>query len=287
MHADHSITHVSQDFGSVSQILLAIPLIVVLVLYLLALIVSNRKHKKWSISRTILWIIGVCCALSAVSGPLAHRAHMEFTSHMLGHLLIGMLAPLLMVLAAPITLLLRTLHVTKARRLSRILKSRFMRIISDPIVAVILNVGGLWILYTTSLYGAMHQYFLLYLFIHIHVFLAGYLFTISMIYIDPAPHRTGYIYRGTVLILALTGHGILSKYIYAYPPAGIPREQAQSGGMLMYYGGDLIDLILIIIFCYQWYKAARPRADARKSIDSKNFLGTLDLGEQRSSSASR
>lgn len=287
MHADHPIVHVSQDFGAVSQILLAIPLVVVLVLYLLAVIASNRKHKKWPISRTILWIIGVCCALSAVSGPLAHRAHIEFTSHMLGHLLLGMLAPLLMVLAAPVTLVLRTVHVTMARRLSRVLKSRFMGIISDPIVAVILNVGGLWVLYTTSLYAAMHQYFLLYLFIHIHVFLAGYLFTISMIYIDPAPHRTGFFYRGTVLILALTGHGILSKYIYAHPPAGIPWEQAQSGGMLMYYGGDMIDLILIIIFCYQWYKAARPRADAGKGMSSKNFLGALDIEEQRSSSTFR
>lgn len=274
MHADHSITQASQGIGSVSQILLTIPFTVIFVLYLLAVVVSNRKHKQWPISRTILWIVGVCCALSAVSGPLVQRAHMEFTSHMLGHLLLGMLAPLLMVLAAPVTLVLRTLPVTLARRLSRILKSRMMGIISDPIVAVILNIGGLWVLYSTSVYEAMHQYILLYLFIHIHVFLSGYLFTISMIYIDPAPHRTSYIYRGTVLILALTGHGILSKHIYAYPPAGVPREQAESGGMLMYYGGDMIDLILVIIFCYQWYKAARPRANTSKSKGSKNFMGT-------------
>ncbi|MGM0854915.1 MAG: cytochrome c oxidase assembly protein [Bacillota bacterium] len=287
MHADHSISQVSQGFGLVSQILLAIPYTVALVLYLLAVVVSNRKHKQWPISRTILWIIGVCCALGAVSGPLAQRAHMEFTSHMLGHLLIGMLAPLLMVLAAPVTLLLRTLPVTQARRLSRILKSRIIGMISDPIVAVILNVGGLWVLYTTSLYEAMHQYILLYLFIHIHVFLAGYLFTISMIYIDPAPHRTGFIYRGTVLILALTGHGILSKYIYAYPPADIPRDQAQSGGMLMYYGGDMIDLILIIIFCYQWYRAARPKANTSKNKGSNNFVGTMDFEKHRGSSTFR
>ena len=277
MHADHSITHASHGFGNVSQILLAIPFSVALVLYLIAVIVSNRKHKQWPISRIILWAIGVSCAIGAVSGPVAQRAHMEFSFHMLGHLLIGMLAPLLMVLAAPVTLILRALPVTQARWLSRILKSRFMGVVSNPIVAAILNVGGLWVLYTTSLFEAMHQHILLYLFIHIHVFLAGYLFTISMIYIDPAPHRTGFIYRGSVLILALTGHGILSKYIYAYPPAGIPREQAQSGGILMYYGGDLIDLILIVIFCYQWYKAVRPRTNT----SHKNFRGRMNFRETR------
>ncbi|MCR8849842.1 cytochrome c oxidase assembly protein [Rossellomorea sp. SC111] len=271
MQTDHSILNISQVVGSNSQILLAVPFIVLLVLYLLAVVVSNRKHKKWPVSRTILWVIGVGCALVAVSGPVAQRAHMEFSFHMLGHLLLGMLAPLLMVLAAPVTLTLRTLPVTLARRLSYILKSRIMGMVSDPIVAAILNIGGLWVLYTTSLYEAMHHNILLYLFIHIHVFLAGYLFTISMIYIDPAPHRTGYIYRGIVLILALSGHGILSKYIYAHPPIGIPLEQAQSGGMLMYYGGDMIDLILIVIFCYQWYKAVRPGMKIRKSKDNKNF----------------
>ena len=101
MQTDHSILNVSQGVGSNSHILLAIPFIVVLVLYLLAVAVSNRKHKKWPISRTILWGIGVGCALVAVSGPVAQRAHMEFSFHMLGHLLLGMLAPLLLVLAAP------------------------------------------------------------------------------------------------------------------------------------------------------------------------------------------
>jgi putative membrane protein len=269
MQTDHSILNVSHGVGSNSHILLAVPFIVVLVLYLLAVAVSNRKHKQWPVSRTILWITGVGCALVAVSGPVAQRAHMEFSFHMLGHLLLGMLAPLLMVLAAPVTLTLRTLPVTLARRLSNILKSRIMRMVSDPVVTAILNIGGLWVLYTTNLYEAMHHDILLYLFIHIHVFLAGYLFAISMIYIDPAPHRTGYIYRGIVLILALSGHGILSKYIYAHPPIGIPREQAQSGGMLMYYGGDMIDLILIVIFCYQWYKAVRPGMNISKSKDNK------------------
>jgi hypothetical protein len=29
--------------------------------------------------------------------------------------------------------------------------------------------------------------------------------------------------------------------------------------MLMYYGGDLIDLALIVLLCRQWYAATRPR----------------------------
>jgi len=46
-------------------------------------------------------------------------------------------------------------------------------------------------------------------------------------------------------------HGILSKYIYAHPPMGVPIDQAKTGGLVMYYGGDAIGLILITILCYQ------------------------------------
>ncbi len=51
----------------------------------------------------------------------------------------------------------------------------------------------------------------------------------------------------------------MSKYIYAQPPKGVPIEQAEIGSMVMYYGGDVIDAIIIFILCLQWYKAVRPR----------------------------
>lgn len=116
-----------------------------------------------------------------------------------------------------------------ARRLSSVLKSKPLQILTHPIIATLLNLGGLWILYTTNLYSMMHKSILLHLFIHFHVFIAGYLFTTSMIYIDPISHRYSYKYRSIILIVASAGHGILSKYIYAHPPAGVVTEQAEIG----------------------------------------------------------
>jgi len=34
----------------------------------------------------------------------------------------------------------------------------------------------------------------------------------------------------------------------------VSAEGAQQGAMLMYYGGDLIDLCLIVLLCYEWFK---------------------------------
>jgi putative membrane protein len=240
------------------QLLLSLPFVLCLVVYLLAVFVSNRRYHPWPWYRSACWIGGVLSAIAAVAGPLADREHMDFTAHMLGHLLLGMMAPLLMVLGAPITLILRTVSVPLARRLTRALKFRPFRLWTHPVVAALLNIGGLWLLYTTDLYSLMHMNPLLHLAVHVHLFAAGYLFTASMIYLDPLPHRFPYLYRAAIWILALAGHGVLSKYIYAHPPAGVPAEQARLGGMLMYYGGDAIELAILIILCSQWFRASRP-----------------------------
>ncbi|PJN88662.1 cytochrome c oxidase assembly protein [Bacillus sp. mrc49] len=255
MHSDGHL----HDGGAWFEPMLWGSFALVILIYIGAAIYSGRQYKKWPLSRTLFWILGVMSAASAIVGPIADRAHMDFTAHMVGHLLLGMLAPILLVLAAPITLALRTLDVQSARRLSRLLKSWPLRILSNPISASILNIGGLWILYTTGLYGAMQHNITLHALVHFHVFAAGYLFTASMIYIDPAPHPLSFKFRMIVFALSLAGHDILSKYIYAHPPSGVMKEQAESGGMLMYYAGDAVDLVLICILCCQWFKAARPK----------------------------
>ncbi|MCR1287414.1 cytochrome c oxidase assembly protein [Shouchella clausii] len=245
-----------------AQLLLTLPFVGAFVLYVVAVLLSYRTRKPWPLYRTLIWIAGCFAAYLAVAGPIAEKAHTDFAFHMIGHLLLGMLAPLLMALAAPVTLLVRTLPVPMAKGVSQLLRSKIPQVIADPSVASLLNIGALWLLYTTSLFAFMHAHPFLYFLIHIHVFLAGYMFTISMIYIDPVSHRKPFLYRAIVLVIALAGHGILSKWIYANPPVGVAPEQAQTGAMLMYYGGDAIDLLLLFIFCFQWYKATRRSARA-------------------------
>lgn len=259
-HAYHSTNTFAID-GVVTQLILSIPFIFAFALYILAVVISNKRHKKWPKHRVALFTLGVFFAVVSVAGPLATQAHKDFIAHMIGHLFLGMLAPLLIALSAPMTLLLRALQVRHARKISKLFKSWPTRIMTNPVFTSIINIGGLWILYTTNLFSMMHENLFLYLFIHFHIFIAGYLFTISMIYIDPIAHRVSYLSRAITLLLALAGHAILSKYIYANPPNGVLREEAELGGMLMYYGGDMIDTVIIFILCLHWYKAYRPRGN--------------------------
>ncbi len=234
-----------------------------LVLYPVLAHFANRRHRRWSVYRHVFWTLGVLSAAAALVGPLARMAHSDFTVHMLGHLLLGMLAPLLLLVARPMTLLMRALHVQHARRLSKLLNYRYVHFISHPAVASVLNIGGLFLIYKTGLFTAMHTSVWLFALIHVHVFLAGYLFTMSIVYIDITTRRYSFLYRAVVLIIALGFHKILSKLIYAAPPEGVPQTDGQTGAMLMYYGGDVIDLALIIILCSQWYQSRTPKPAVR------------------------
>ena len=60
-----------------------------------------------------------------------------------------------------------------ARRFSRVLRSRPFYILHDPILTSILNVGGVWFLYTFDLFSMMHENKFLYVFIHFHIFFVG------------------------------------------------------------------------------------------------------------------
>jgi putative membrane protein len=198
------------------------------VAYVAGVVAVFRRRRWWPVERTACWIAGLAAAAVALIGPLPASAHHDFTAHMAGHLLLGMIAPLLLVLAAPVTLALRALPVRRARTLARVLGSRPVRLLTQPVTAAVLNGGGLWLLYTTGLYRAMGDHPWAHLAVHVHVLAAGYLFTAAVIGVDPAPHSPGRRSRAVVLVGFLATHAILAKYLYGHPPGGVPAGDAQA-----------------------------------------------------------
>lgn len=224
-------------------------------LYIIPLLVN----KKWPKTLLVYWLIGAACIAFSITGSLAHDAHHHFTAHMLVHLLLGMVAPLFFVLAKPVALLISTLPTTVARRVMRFFKMPYIRLIGHPITASLLNIGGLWLLYTTDLYAMMHASVFVHYVIHLHIFLAGYVFTHVILSIDFYPHRASWRLRAIVLILAIAGHNVLAKWIYANPLQMISQQQAETGAIWMYYGGGIIELAIIILLCYEQYQSAQKR----------------------------
>jgi putative membrane protein len=154
--------------------------------------------------------------------------------------------------------------------LLRILHSRPAVVLSAPATAVLLDIGGLYVLYLTGMYRAAEGNELVHAAVHLHMFLAGCLLSWAIIGVDPIRRRPGMKARLAALIIGAAGHDTLAKLMYAHnlPDGGGTITGRHAGAELMYYGGTVIGLALAIIVMAQWYQlTGRELArSARRSI---------------------
>jgi putative membrane protein len=224
----------------------------------------------WPRARTACWLLGVGTAVGGLVGVLAGVP--DLPGHVAGHLLVGMIAPLLLVAGAPVTLALRTLPRRRARALGRLLRSRRVAVVAHPAVAAALDTGGLWVLYRTPLLAAVPPAL-----VHLHMLLTGYLATFALVGRDPAPHRAALGIRCGVLVAAVAAHDVLAKLVYATPLPGVPVAQAQVAGMLMYYGAAPVHVVLFVLLGREWARR-QQRADAPRAGGPGSGIATRARG---------
>jgi putative membrane protein len=244
--------------------------IVVLVLLLLALLayvhLANRARRHnpergWSRWRVAGFVTGLALLAAALSPPVASWAHADFRGHMAQHLLIGMYAPLGLVLGAPVTLLLRTTSARRGRQLTTLLHSLPARLLTHPAVALLLSTGSLAVLYFSPLHNAITSRPAGHWLLHVHFLLAGLLFAHVIAGPDPAPARPGVRTRLVYLGCAIAVHAVISQLMYGgyWVDIDAPIAEVRGGAEIMYYGGDIAELLLAAALVSTWRPERRPR----------------------------
>ncbi|MBF8185751.1 cytochrome c oxidase assembly protein [Nonomuraea sp. K274] len=224
-------------------------------------LLASGRARGWSTWRGVSFCTGCALLVLALTGPVAGH---DFRGHMVQHLLIGMLAPPALVLGAPVTLLLRTLPAARARRLTALLRCRAFRVLGAPVTALVLSVGGMVVLYCTPLYRLTTVSEPVHHLVHLHFLLAGCLFSWAIAGPDPAPHRPPVPHRLVVLGVAVAVHSGLSQLMYAglWIDVPAPPEQVRGAAEIMYYGGDLAELLLAMALVTTWRPVRVPARDA-------------------------
>lgn len=217
------------------------------------------RSGTWPMLRTLSFTAGIAAVLATVAGPFAERAHADFTLLSFSHVLAGMLGPALLVLGRPATLALRIMDPVPSRRLVRLLRSLPARFLAFPVTAAVLNAGGMLVMFRTPVFDAMRTQAPVHWLVTFHLLAAGYLWTAALIGRDPNPHRASLPLRAGVLILTIAAHNVLAKSLAAAPPPGITAGEAESGAMAMYYAGGAVELLVVFIFCLQWYRSPGTR----------------------------
>ncbi len=244
--------------------------IVVLVLFLLVLLgylhIANRARRHnpergWSRWRVASFVTGLVLLAVALAPPVAPWAHADFRGHMVQHLLIGMYAPLGLVLGAPVTLVLRTVSARRGRQLTTVLHSLPARLLTHPAVALLLSTGSLTVLYFSPLYDAISSRPAGHWLLHAHFLFAGLLFAHVIAGPDPAPARPGVRTRLVYIGCAIAVHAVVSQLMYGgyWVDIDAPVAEVRGGAEIMYYGGDIAELLLAAALVSTWRPERRSR----------------------------
>jgi putative copper resistance protein D len=246
--------------------------------YLAAVWRLRRRGDAWPWYRTLTWLLGIALLFYVTNGGVNAYEKFLFSQHMLAHMALGMVIPVLLVPAAPITLALRAIHKrADGSRGARewillIVHSRYFGILSNPVVAGAIFAGSLWVFYYSGVFRwatvdhVGHEWMI------VHFLGAGYLFVSALIGVDPSPYKAPYPMRLIVLLatmafhaffgLALmSGSGLLLADWYGAMGWGTSAlEDQQTGGGIAWSVGEIPTAALAVFVAIMW-----SRSDDRES----------------------
>lgn len=223
--------------------------------------IRRNPAQKWPTWRTLSFVTGLILLAVALVPP----APTGFPAHMVGHMLLGMYAPLALVLAAPVTLALRALPPAGGRRITAVLHSPPARLAAHPVSALLLSTGSLAALYFTPLYNTAMTHPAGHWLMAAHFLLSGCLFAHAVAGPDPAPGRPGVPARLTCLGVAIAAHALIAQALYGgfLTDVHAPIDQVRRGAEVMYYGGDIAELLLAAALVTTWRPERRGGVRAR------------------------
>jgi cytochrome c oxidase assembly factor CtaG/putative copper export protein len=291
-------------------------LITLVALYIKGVMILKKRGDSWPVGRTFAFSIAIAALDFATSGGLGVYSKFSFEYHMIAHMVIGMLVPIGLVLGAPITLALRSLpqgRIPEERgvrgMLISFLHSRYSIVLTNPITALALFDGSLFVLYFTNLFGDLMQSHAGHLFMNLHFLLTGFLFFHVIIGIDPNPRKIPHIVRIVMLFAAMSIHAFFAISLLATttlidrgyygslktPWLGDLLADQHAAGAIAWGMGEIPIIFALIATFIQWMRddsreAKRiDRNEARMAAMGEpdelaqynNYLNTLQRRDER------
>jgi putative copper resistance protein D len=264
-------------------------------LYLRGVMILHARGDKWPLSRTIPWLLGMAVLFYVTNGaPNAYQEYL-FSVHMVGHMVLSMMVPVLLVPGAPVTLLSRAQapRTDGSRGLREwalwAVHTPYAWFISHPLVAGLNFALSLVMFYYTPLFRWATEEHLGHQWMLVHFLITGYLFVQSLIGVDPQPHRPAFPLKlmlliGTMAFHAFFGLGLMGERSLLLADwfgsmgrtwGDDPMADQAIGGAFAWGVGEIPTIIITLIVVTQWY---RSDIKERKRLDRQSDrTGNKDL----------
>ncbi len=275
--------------------LLGVGALLLAALYFAGVVRLRRRGDRWPAGRLAAWITGCGVLLFATSSGVRAYGSAMFSAHMVEHMTLNMVAPILLVLGAPLTLALRVLPTAAAGAppgprewIERLLAAPFMVFLSGPVTAFLLFVGSSYAVYLTPVFDTLVKYHWGHELMSVIFLSTGYLFFWGLIGVDPGPRRLPFIGRLAVLFATMPFHAFFGIAMMTrttaagalfYGSVGLPwvtdvLDDQHRGGIIAAAPSSAPLVIVVVALVGQW---ARHDRRAGGSSDSRDAYG--DYGD--------
>ena len=175
-----------------------------------------RRSGTWSRLASSCFYIALALLALTYLGPIAAWSHTFFWAHMTQHLVVMMVAAPLLVLSNPVTLAFRASSPTTRRRwVVPILRSRAVRILTNPVVTWVLFAGALLATHFTPFYDlALRNHDLDYFVEQPLYLIAAFLFYFPLIGSNLQPRRPSHAVRLLSLGTMMFPEALVGAVIY-------------------------------------------------------------------------
>lgn len=250
-------------------------------LYAAALVRLRRRGDTWPPGRTVSWLLGCLVLLFVTSSGVGRYMPAMFSMHMVVHMCLSMLIPILLVLGAPVTLALRALPAAgrddppgMREWLLTALHSRFSRFLTNPVVATVLFVAGFYGLYLSNLFDTTASSHAGHLAMNVHFLVSGYLFYWVVIGVDPTPRPIPPLAKVAVVFASLPLHAFFGVVLMGtkkvlgadyYRSLGLSWHtdllgDQHLGGGIAWSAGEFPLVIVMLALLIQWARSDRRTA---------------------------
>ncbi|TQN32122.1 putative copper resistance protein D [Haloactinospora alba] len=248
-----------------------------------------RRGDRWPWGRALSWALGLLTLVAMLLSGFGTYSMVLFSTHMIQHMVLSMLTPILLVLGAPVTLALRALRPAAVRGdrgprewLNILLQSRFSQWVTHPVIAAPLFVVSPYALYFTSLFPTLMDNHFGHLAMNVHFLVTGFLFYWVIIGVDPGPRKLPYLLRVVLLLLAMGMHAFFGITIMMqsaplameyYGQFEVPwndglAEDQYSGGGIAWAIGEIPTSVVLTALVVQWSRD-EERIERRRERHSK------------------
>jgi putative membrane protein len=235
-----------------------------------------RRGRRWSKARTTAFLAGSIVVVVATQTGIARYDTVLFSMHVVQHVLLGMVAPVLFALGAPVTLALQSAHAPTKTVLRRALDSAPAAVITNPLVATALFIVTLPALYFTPIYEWSLQYPVVHAWLHMHFVVVGVVFAEAVVGLDFNRHRIGYPARLGLVVATVPLHAFLSVVLLSsttvfaadvYASTGrtwgaSSLADQRTGAGILWATGELFGLFLGGVVLARWM--AHSEREARR-----------------------